>query len=56
MKKYTKPTVNVVELQAKENIAANPLSVTQAEDSNGTITTTYNLSLLSSASVNETDV
>jgi Mrp family chromosome partitioning ATPase len=51
MKKYTKPTVNVVELQAKENIAANPLAVSSVETSGGRTTTTYNLALISASSM-----
>jgi hypothetical protein len=56
MKKYTKPTVNVVELQAKENIAANPLAITQVQTSSGRTTTTYNLAILSASSANNSDL
>lgn len=45
MKKYNKPMMEIVELQAKENIAAiNPLEAT-AQDINGVHTTVYNLAL-----------
>jgi hypothetical protein len=50
MKKYIKPTVNVVELRAKENIAANPLLSVDTTTTDGTTTTTYNLALLSATS------
>ena len=57
MKQYTKPTVNVVELSVKENIAAlpnaikNSAKVTAEETSAGTvILTTYNLAAASTSS------
>ena len=47
MKQYTKPSVDVVELAVRENIAALPtalVTVTQENTSAGTVTlTTYNL-------------
>lgn len=47
MKQYIKPTVNVVELSVRENIAALPnalVGVTQTQVSGQTVTlTTYNL-------------
>lgn len=43
MKNYISPAIEVIELQAKENIAANPLDAVVSGD--GT-TTTYNLALL----------
>jgi Mrp family chromosome partitioning ATPase len=53
MKKYTKPALEVVELQAKENIAANPLAVTSVTTSGGRTTTVYNLAVLSESSLND---
>jgi hypothetical protein len=47
MKKYTRPTIEIVELQANVNIAANPLDAVVSGD--GT-TTTYNLALLGAGS------
>ena len=54
MKQYTKPTVSVVELAVKENIAklpdaiANSAVVTKTSTSNGTVLlTTYNLAAAS---------
>ena len=56
MKQYTKPTVNVVELSVKENIAAlpnaikNSATVTAENTSAGTvILTTYNLAAASTS-------
>lgn len=46
MKKYTTPTIDIVELQSREDIAANPLAAV-AVDGN---TTTYNLALLGETS------
>lgn len=47
MKQYVKPTVNVVELSVKENIAALPsalVSVSNVDSSSGSVVlTTYNL-------------
>jgi hypothetical protein len=47
MKKYISPAIEIIELQAKENIAANPLDAVVSGD--GT-TTTYNLALLGAGS------
>jgi hypothetical protein len=48
MKKYTRPTIAIVELQAKENIAAqNPLDAVVVDGA----TTTYNLALFGAGSV-----
>lgn len=53
MKQYTKPTVNVVELSVKENIAALPNAlVTVSQETIGTNTvtlTTYNLAAQSTS-------
>ena len=50
MKKYTKPVMEVVSLQSKENIAAvNPLNATSYTN-NGVATTVYNLALMSASS------
>ena len=46
MKKYTRPTIEVVELQANENIALNPLEAVVVDGA----TTTYNLALLGAGS------
>jgi hypothetical protein len=53
MKKYIKPTVNVVELRAKENIAANPLLSVDTTTNEGRTTTTYNLALISASSAGD---
>lgn len=48
MKKYTRPTVEIIELQSREAIAAdvNPIkAATSIDDATGTVTTVYNLSL-----------
>jgi len=45
MKKYTKPVACVVELQAKENIALNPIDAATVTTGGGTTTTTYDMSL-----------
>lgn len=54
MKKYIRPTVSVVELQAKEIIAANPLDVAVVSGGDGTgastLTTTYDLTLFGGGS------
>ena len=49
MKNYLKPTVSVVELQAKESLAANPFGVTSVE-MDGVMTTTYSLATFNPAS------
>lgn len=46
MKNYTRPTISIVELQAKENIAANPLDAVVVDGA----TTTYNLALFGAGS------
>lgn len=45
MKKYIRPTVFVVELQAREKIAANPLDKAVVTGSGNDYTTTYDLAL-----------
>ncbi len=50
MKQYTKPMIEVIELQSKENMAAvNPLNAT-GYVSNGVYTTVYNLALMGEGS------
>lgn len=41
MKKYEKPSLDIIQLTVKENIAANPAGVTGVEGD--TYVTTYNL-------------
>lgn len=50
MKKYTRPTMEIIELQSKENMAAvNPLNAT-GYTSNGVYTTVYNLAIMGDGS------
>jgi len=52
MKKYTRPTVEIVELQSNVNIAdVNPMNAASVELAGGTVTTVYNLSALSAGSI-----
>ena len=52
MKKYTRPTVEIVELESRNNIAdVNPLNASSFEATDGTITTVYNLALMSGTSL-----
>ena len=47
MKKYTKPMIEIVELQSNVNIAdVNPIAATSTTNVEGTITTIYNLAAL----------
>jgi hypothetical protein len=41
MKKYERPSLEVVQLAVRENIAANPITKETADD--GTVVTNYNL-------------
>ena len=52
MKKYTRPTVEIIELQSREAIAAdvNPIKAATSTDANGTVTTVYNLALSDASS------
>lgn len=50
MKKYNKPTIEIIELQSKENMAAvNPLNATSYTNGN-VVTTVYNLSIMGETS------
>ena len=52
MKKYTRPTVEIVELQSNQNMAdVNPMRAATTEYNDGTVTTVYNLSMLGGASL-----
>ena len=51
MKNYIKLQACVIELQAKENIALNPIAATVDTAMDGTTTTTYDLSIFSAKSV-----
>jgi len=52
MKKYTRPTVEIVELQSNVNIAdVNPMRAATTTVDGTTITTVYNLALLGGASI-----
>ncbi len=52
MKKYTRPTVEIVELQSNVNIAdVNPMRAATTTYADGTVTTVYNLSMLGGASI-----
>ena len=54
MKKYTKPAIEIVELESRQNMAdINPINATTAEGSNGEIITVYNLALVHSTSYNK---
>ena len=53
MKKYTRPTVEIIELQSREAIAAdvNPIKAASSIDATtGTVTTVYNLALSDASS------
>ena len=51
MKQYTKPMIEVIELQSKENMAAvNPLNATGYTTTSGVYTTVYNLALMGEGS------
>ncbi len=53
MKKYTRPTVEIVELESRNNIAdVNPLNAA-AKEVNGTITTVYNLAIMGNTSLGQ---
>ncbi len=52
MKKYTRPTVEIVELHSMQNMAdVNPMAVTATVDSKGYVTTVYNLALMGGTSI-----
>ena len=52
MKKYTKPAMEIVSLQSKENIAAeSPLNAAIATTSGGVVTTVYNLAIMNNNSL-----
>lgn len=51
MKNYIKPTACVVELQAKENIALNPLDAATVDTSTGVKATIYNMAFFDDTSV-----
>ena len=52
MKKYTKPAIEIVELESRQNMAdVNPISATTATI-DGTVTTVYNLAMVSANSNN----
>ena len=52
MKKYNKPTMEIVELQSKENMAAvSPIEAATTYTAGGVVTTVYNLALTSASSV-----
>ena len=52
MKKYTRPTIEIVELESMQNMAdVNPIEATTVAGTNGnTVTTVYNLALVNSTS------
>jgi hypothetical protein len=53
MKKYTRPTIEIVELESMQNMAdVNPMAATTVEGTDGTVTTVYNLALVNSTSYN----
>ena len=48
MKKYTRPTVEIVELESRQNMAdVNPIIATTTVNGAEQITTVYNLALMS---------
>ena len=57
MKKYTRPTVEIVELESRQNMAdVNPIVVTTANgDGTDTVTTIYNLALVGASSLKTTN-
>ena len=51
MKKYTKPAIEIVELESRQNMAdVNPISATSTTGASGEIVTVYNLALVSANS------
>ena len=53
MKKYTKPAIEIVELESRQNMAdVNPINATTVTGDGGEIITVYNLALVSSTSNN----
>ena len=52
MKKYTKPSMEIVALQSAQNIAAdtNPITAT-TNSTTGVVTTVYNLALMANGSL-----
>ena len=54
MEKYTRPTVEIVELESRNNIAdVNPMNASVSTAADGTITTVYNLAIMSGTSLPE---
>ena len=52
MKKYTRPTIEIVELESMQNMAdVNPIQASTVTNGD-TVTTVYNLALVSSGSYN----
>ena len=52
MKKYTRPTVEIVELQSNINIAdVNPMNASTSVAADGTVTTVYNLAAMGGTSL-----
>ena len=53
MKKYTKPAIEIVELESRQNMAdVNPITATTTTGDSGEVITVYNLALVSSTSSN----
>ena len=53
MKKYTRPTIEIVELESMQNMAdVNPIQASTVTLNGDTVTTVYNLALVSSNSYN----
>ncbi len=51
MKKYTRPTVEIVELESRQNMAdVNPIVATTKVNGIDTVTTVYNLALMGNSS------
>ena len=52
MKKYTRPTIEIVELTSMQNMAdVNPMNASTSVASDGTVTTVYNLAIMGGSSL-----
>ena len=52
MKKYTRPTIEIVELESMQNMAdVNPMNASTSTAADGTVTTVYNLAIMGGSSL-----
>lgn len=52
MKKYTRPTIEIVELTSMQNMAdVNPINASTSVATDGTVTTVYNLAIMGGSSL-----